>query len=326
MNFRIRRRRFGQLAIASAAATALANLAGKSVAQSSPPAILGLRLSDIQTSTGIGKTIHDLTNTTPALNLVSLNLATGQELSILKIPVKTVDNLPQFSITIANLFANQAVSIEPRERLTGLVTLTDGRVVAASVVNTAQGDVSRLVITDSKSSTSQNSLIVSGLQSNSTVEDLLATKDNRLIAVVSLNRGTPPFALATIDPKTGAVNSGDDLGLPAVPPFLRLSNLAQSSDGTIYATTLGREGVTKLAQINLNKGNGSIINLSPLTLDSKPLENDLLSLAISPSGGLYALADPQSAGDNTLHTLDPNTGAVQPLRPFAVDQIAFPRS
>ncbi len=326
MNFRIRRRRFGHIALATAAATALANLGGKAIGHQTP-VILGLSLGPNNT-VGSNSLVGDAASATPALSLILANLQTGQQLSILQIPPNNVENLPQFSQDIAALFANQtnqAVSIASRERLTGLTTLTDGTVIAISVINSDKGPVSRLVVTDTKSNQAQTSLIVSGLpNNNSTVEDLVATKDGILLAVVSLNGGTPPFQLVTIDRTSGAVNSGNNSGLPDVPPFLRISNLAQSTDGTIYATTLGRQGVTTLVQLDCHKAN--IINLSPLMLNNKPLQNDLLSLAISPDKQLFALADPESQKNNVLHNVNLNTGELEEVRPFAVDQIAIPRS
>ncbi len=331
MSFRIRRRRFGQLVVASAAATAITNLTGKAVAQQSPPAILGLRLSEDNTSSGIANNISNVINTTPAVVLVSSNLTTGSQLSVLPIPANNVANLPDFSQQIANGFANQnqAVSIQPRERLTALTSLSGGTVVAASVINSNQGNVTRVLFTNTQSSQAQKSLIVSGFkQKNSTVESLLATKDGTLIAVVSLNGGIPPFQLVTIDPNTGIINSSDNLGLPQLPPFLRVSNLTQSPDGTIYATTLGPQGVTNLVQLDLNNkssitGKGIIRNLSPLILNNQPLQNDLLSLAVSPSNQLFALADPNSQGTNFLHSLNVSNGQLTQLREFDVDQIGF---
>ncbi len=331
MSLRIRRRRFGQLAVASAAATAIANLAGKAVAQQSPSAIYGVSLSTVKALTDVGNLvssdINNIANTAPAITLISSDVDTGKQLSTLEIATTTVNNL-----TTSIEAAGKAISRQPQERITGLTTLSDGTLITASVVNSSQGNVNRLIFNDTKSSKAQKALKVSGFKkSNSTVENLLAIKDDTLIAVVSLNGGTPPFELVTIDRNTGIINSSNDLALPDLLPFLRLSNLAQSSDGTIYATTLGPQGVTTLVQLDLtNKslitGKGRIINVSRLTLNNKPLQNDLLSFAFSPSGVLFGLANPNSQGTNSLYTVDVKTANVTLLRGLAVDKIAFLRS
>ena len=313
MSFSIRRRRFGQLALASAAATALANLAGKAVAQQSPLPILGVCLSR-------ATNVTDLANTTPAVVVVSSELATGNNLSTTNIAATTVGNL----INTANQSANQAVSIQPTERLTGFTSLSDGTLIIASTVNSIKGNFTHLVFTDTQFS-SQKSLTVSGLpNNNSTVESLLATQDDTLVAVVSLNGGTPPFKLVTIDHNSGTVNYSNNLGLPQLPAFVRLSNLALSGDGTIYGTTLSPQGVVVLVQLDLN--NNIVINLSPLTFNNKPLQNDLRSLAFSPSNQPLALADPNLQGTNSLYSLDVKSGVLKQLRQFAVEQITFARS
>lgn len=60
-----------------------------------------------------------------------------------------------------------------------------------------------------------------------------------------------------------------------------------------------------------------------LRFNGRPLSNDLACLAFSPSNQLFALADPNLEGSNSLFSVDPQTGQMQFLRKFAVDKIAF---
>src|SRR5579883_2506484 len=309
MNLRIRRRRFGQLVVATAASTAIANFASKSIAQTSPSTIYGLTLSankaplavgNAITAIGSGIDITNVANNTPGVVLVSSDVNTGNQISTLQVAATTVDN--QNTPIEA---ANKAISREPSERLTALSALSNGTFVAVSVVNSNKGDVSRLILINPKSATPIARKISGFKKSNSTVESLLAARDDTLIAVVSQNGGIPPFELVTIDLKSGKVNYNNGLGLPDLLPNIRLSNLAQSSDGTFYATFLEAQGGTSLVQIDLkNKslitGKGRIINQQRLTLNGKPLANDLKSLVFSSSDQLFALADATYEGTNSL--------------------------
>ncbi len=317
MNLRIRRRRFGQLAIASAVTTAIANLAGKGVAQQPSEIIYGVRLGST------GGNLKDPANITPSIVLTSLDIATGKDVSNVELPETEVSNRER-----ATESRSKAVFNQPSERITGFTILPNGTFVMAALAETQNGQFNRLKFTDS----SQQGLKLSGFRkSNSSIESLLATKENQLISIVSLNQGTPPFEFANINIKTGILDSGIELGLPLLKPLRRYSNLAQHPDGTIHATTIGSEGTTLLVKLDLvNRsiltGRGKFIILSQLKFDNQFLRNDLLSLAISPSGQLFALADPNYEKTNSLFLIDAKTGEMKLLRKFAVDKIAFARS
>jgi len=72
-------------------------------------------------------------------------------------------------------------------------------------------------------------------------------------------------------------------------------------------------------------GKGNIVTLSPLMFYEQPLQNDLLSLTFSPSGEVYALADPKNEGNNFLFSVDIETGEMKPMSKVAVDKITFSR-
>ncbi|MBR8833094.1 MAG: hypothetical protein DSM106950_03365 [Stigonema ocellatum SAG 48.90 = DSM 106950] len=313
MNLKIRRRRFGQLAFASAATAAITNLAGKVVAQSQPI----LFSVGVSTSNFIA---DDVPSLTPQLTLTSSNVITGQQISNSEILPTTVHNIGTPIETVI-----KSIFTEPEEVITGFDSLFNGTLVKTSVLRSNDGNVTRLIFTDPQSSQTINTLIVSGFSTdNSTVESLLVTPENNFIGIISLNEGTPPFDLATIDGTTGKVTSSTASGLPQLEPDKRYGNLAQAPDATIYATTLGREGATTLVRVNLS--DNSINPVVQLSFNDQSLSNDLLSLTVSSSGQVYALANPNHEAINSLFTVDVNTGVLTFVRQLDAEQITFPRS
>ncbi|PLZ86186.1 hypothetical protein CEN44_20470 [Fischerella muscicola CCMEE 5323] len=273
----------------------------------------------------------DFANTTPAISLVSLDLPTGRQAMTSRITPKTFKEIPPTKVDKTDIkteTTSLALYTEPTERITGLTALSNGTFVIVSTALTREGNYNKLLFFDNQSSKSKK---ISELKkSNCTIENLLATKDDKLIGIVSLNGGIPPFEMIIINPKNGKVSSGSDLSLPELLPDRRFSNLALSPDGRIYATTLRREGITRLVQLDLDNrsmitGKGNIVTLSLLMFDEQPLQNDLLSLTFSPSGEVYALADPKNEGTNFLFSVDIETGEMKPMSMVAVDKITFSR-
>lgn len=324
MHLRLRRRRFGQLAIASAATTLLANIATKTVAQSQLT-IYGVRLTPA--SSKITEDIADdgAANKTPGIILQAINLVTGQDLSTTEISEQFVQNQQDPTET-----ANKAFVIQrPSERITGLTALSNGTFVVAVAAVTKKGDFSRFIVCsqDSRKSAPRG-LKAKKLKKNHTIESLLAIQNDQLISIVSTHQGQPPFELAVINSKSGQVDAGNTLNLPHLMPLQRFSNLAQSAEGKIYATTVDPEGIPTLVQFDLKNvsqitGRGRTIEIVRLSFNKRLLESDIASLAFSSSNQLFALADPTHEGTNSLFTVDLKTGEMQLLRKFAVDKIAF---
>lgn len=214
------------------------------------------------------------------------------------------------------------ITLEANERLSGFTLLADGTFTLATAPTTAavNGGVnlSRLIFFVASP---QPQIVVfpelPGLAANNTIESLLATQDGKLLSILSLNQGTPPFSLATIDRNNGQV-SPSSITLPS---DRRFSNLTQCPNGTIYLTSLGRSDSTSLVQLDLQQE--QLISLPRLTFNYMPLSNDLASLACSLSNQLYALSDPTFQGTNSLFTLDASTGVMSLVKPFAVDKITF---
>lgn len=326
MNLRLKRRRFGQLAIASAATTVLSNLAAKKTAAQQSLSIYGVRLTSASSSITEDMVDASAANKIPTIILQSIDLSTGQELLTAEMPEQAVQNQQDTTETVNKAF----VIKQPSERISGFTTLSDGTFVVAVSAATKKGNFSRFMLfnEDSKKAAPKG-LKAKKIKRNYTVESLLAIQQDRLIGVVGME-GLMPFELAIIDSKSGQVDSGASTELPQIRPNQRLANLAQSSEGIIYATSSGPEGGPFLVQFDLvNRspltGKGRIIKLAHLNFNSRPLENDLVSLAFSPSNQLFALADPQYEGTNSLFTVDPKTGELKLVTKFAVDKIAFKR-
>jgi hypothetical protein len=346
MHIRIRRRRFGQLVIASAAASAIANLPRRAIAQKSATMLYGV--AKAQQNTGAGtknidsgivdavsidsKTTDiapekDAPNKTPSLMIVAANVLTGKEVSRIAIPSTQVEN-----INVKPEVSKKTVFTKSKERITNLTSLADGTLVVTSVVSTKEGNVTRVAHVDPQSGKLVKAVKVSGFRiRNSTLESLVATKDNNLIAIASLSDGIPPFEAVGFELKTGKVFSGESLALPILEKFRRYANLTLAPDGSIYGTTLGSEGSTTLIKINLKDratvtGRAKISTIVQLKLDKEEVENDLLSLAISSRGQIYALANPKSKAINSLYLIDEKTGEMQYVRDLQVDKIAFSRA
>lgn len=253
-------------------------------------------------------------NTTPEVVLKSSDIQSGQELSSSVVPAQTVDN-PNDTPEVVD----KAVFVDYGERLTGLTAQDDGTLIIATVAYTKKGNFSRLIFTDSTFSKEKiKSRKVSGFKkNNATVESIVATQDKKLLSIVSHNEGKPPFFVTKLDSKTGKLDYAADL--PELPPGKRYSNLTQAPDGTIYASAIGTEGYTQLVQLDLvNKaiitGRGKIIRLPALLYKNETLTDDLRSLAVSSSGQIFALADPERAGTNSLFTIDAKTGEMTLVR------------
>ncbi|MBD2772088.1 hypothetical protein [Iningainema tapete] len=244
-------------------------------------------------------------------------MATGSTIATLQIPTTTVSNqdLP-INLTPA---LTDVESIQ--ERLTNLTTQPNGILVSTVVSTTDEGTATRLIFKSPNPSQPPDSVKLFGFpNNNSTVESLVPITGNNFIGLISTNGSTLPFELATIERTTGNVISGANSGLPRLDPTRGYGTLAQSPDGTIYIVTVGREGTATLAQVNVGSGINTIV---PLTFNNKPLGNGLLSLTISPSGELYALANPNYEDINSLFIINPRSGELTLVRQFDADQITF---
>jgi hypothetical protein len=351
MHIKIRRRRFGQLVISGMAASAIANLPRRVNAQSASVLYgVEIQITSQKTPIGINNTDAigiDANNTdgiskdfgnpdtigvsagnkTPSLVIIATDVATGKEVSRVAIPSSQVEN-----VDAKPEVGNKPIFSRPTERITQFTALSDGTLAVISVLSTKEGNVSRVSQIDPKSGKSIKAVKVSGFKNrNSTLESLVATKDNSFVAIVSQYDALPPFETAGFELKTGTVIAGEKLALPVFVPNRRYSNLTLAPDGIIYGTTVSSEGAVALIKIDLNDkavltGKAKVSTVIQLKLEKEELQNDLLSLAINSSGQIYALANPTTKGDNLLYRLDQKTGQLSFLRNFPVKKIAFART
>ena len=343
MNLKIKRRTFGKLAIISTAVTTgLANFVSRVFAQQSEQ-LYGVLLSSTSSSETEDLVDAAAANTTPGIVLQVIDVAnlTTQEPSTAQISEATVSNLQDATETVPKAL----VVKKPSERITGFTILSDNTFVISTVAATKSGDFSRLIFSDPLKQNEKKSpkkrLKVKKVNNQkykyTTVESLLAITvdnkkdDNQLLSVISLSGGGTPFEVAFIDSSSGQIDASAATGLPELSPQERLSNLAQSPDGKIYATNVGGQGGVSLVALDLaNKalvtGRGKKIRLVGLSFNNKPLENDLASLAFSSSGQLFALANPSYEETNSLFIVDVKTGELTLLRKFAVDKITLGRA
>ncbi|RUT04640.1 hypothetical protein DSM106972_042090 [Dulcicalothrix desertica PCC 7102] len=313
----------------------LANLPRRAYAQSESQ-LYGVQVAKKEVAT-------DAPNKTPDTVFVVADTVTGKETSRISVPSRQVSNLQTDtkldSVEIDNAQVDntdasrgvpgKSVLTRTRERITSLTPLTDGTLAVVSVVNTPRGNFTRVAQINPKTGENLGATRISGFETNSsTLESLVATKDNNLIGIASFSDGLPPFKLIGIDLKGGKANNAERLALPTLFPNRRYSNLVLGRDNVIYGTSIGSEGSVVLIKIDLNDraaitGRAKVTTVVELQLDNKDLENDILSLAISPGGQIYALADPASKGTNSLFIVDEKSGAIRFVRDFQVDKIAF---
>ena len=108
---------------------------------------------------------------------------------------------------------------------------------------------------------------------------------------------------------------------PWLDPNARYGHLTQCPDGMIYASTREIEEGVHIIQIELDQSIPR--EISELHVDGRARRNDVSDLACSPSGQLYALADPHYTGSNSLFAVKLSTGAMSLLQKYDVDRMVF---
>lgn len=321
----LKRRQFTQLAAASLTSTIVADLSSKVLAQKSEPSqevIYGVNLLSASKE-------QNRENQTPSVEVSVADLATGKVLSKASVPVLSVDNLSSRPKTPRAFF------LPDYDRITKLIVLADGTIVISTVSSTRNGYFNYLISIGGITSTVENitrakftaQTVLDFEKFNQTVDSLLSLSKNQLLSLVG-TEGITPFAFRTLDLTTGKILSGDDLGLPQLPPTHRFANLCQDPKGNIFATEIGSEGVPVLVSMNLQDkaiatGKVKIQRLTPLNFEGRPLVNDVKDLAFSSSGQLYALAADNRVKNNALFTVDVKTGKMGLVSELAVEKFAF---
>jgi hypothetical protein len=159
---------------------------------------------------------------------------------------------------------------------------------------------------------------VDGLAATDSISSLLISRSGPPIALIARYTDTPPFSLVALDPQSWKPTA---LHSPWLDPNARYGHLTQCPYGMIYASTREIEEGVHLIEIKLNES--KIQQVSELNVDGRPLRNDVSDLACSPSGQLYALADPHYSGSNSLFAVELSTGAMRLLQKYDVDRMVF---
>jgi len=226
MSLMITRRRFGQLAIGSTAVAAIGYLANKTFAQTTDLLLYGLRVDSE------GK-----------LAVETLNVVSGLTQDVSK-----------------NL--TDDIALKDGDQVTGFTSLSDGTLVVCITPASDKGkkkqkeaDPPHLIYLGTSTK-----ITISGLKDKKeTIVDIVGTQDGKLLGLVAKRNGRPPNKIVSIG-RDGKISKEDK-----VPGRQRVTNLAESSDGTIYTATVDDDGKPTVDE-------------KKLTSDKKNLNNGLNSL------------------------------------------------
>jgi hypothetical protein len=158
----------------------------------------------------------------------------------------------------------------------------------------------------------------SGLRSLEAISSLVAAPSGTSLGLVGHYTDTPPFSVATMTVSPAAITVTKTVPLD---PVTRYANLTQCPDGTYYATAMGPQFDTRLAQIE-SQG-AKVTLLAELTFHGDGLANDVWDLACGPSGQLYAVADPEYKRTNSLFAVDAKTGVLTFVTEYDVTRMVF---
>ncbi|MEH2176912.1 hypothetical protein [Nostoc sp.] len=311
MNYKVSRRRFGQLALAGTVVSGLSYLTKKAWAETPSLNIVGIGSSPIVDT---DQTAITEVNTTELVENTALNSVSTE--------IKPVGLVLQSLMTgKTQVFTDKTTPLlEPNEILSGFTSLSDGTLVVAITpvaLRRRQATPTRITFLG----TSIKTLIVSGLKPNQQLGSLLGTNDGRLIGLVGKKNGTPPIRLVDINLQTGEISSISKV------KFLedeRVSNLAESPDGILYTSIVGAYGETTLVQLDPNQKKP--IRLGQLKVNGQAWNNGLQSLVCSTTGQLLAFGAMRYETPNAVFIVDKNSGNMTRLQDFDTAQITRART
>lgn len=310
MNYKLSRRKFGQLALAGTIVSGLSYQTNKAFGQTPNLKIIGIGSSPI---------ISSDQRDSPEVNTTELNSITPKNVATDVKPVGLV--LQSLTTGKAQILVNKSTPlVESNETLSGFTSLSDGTlVVAITPVSTSRKEATPTRITFL--STPVKTLIVSGLEQNQQLGSLLGTNDGRLIGLVGKNNGTPPIRLVDINLQTGEISFINKVKFPEDE---RVSNLAECPDGKLYTSLVESDGDTFLVQLDSNQKNP--IRLGQLQVNGQAWNNGLQSLVCSGTGQLLAFGALRYQTPNTVYSVDKNSGNMTRLEDFDATQIALARA
>ena len=311
MNYKVSRRRFGQLALAGTVASGLSYLTKKALAETPSLNIVGIGSSPLA---NIDQTVITEVNTTELVENTALNSVSTD--------IKPVGLVLQSLMTgKAQVLTDKSTPLlEPNEILSGFTSLSDGTLVVAITpvaISRRQATPTRITFLG----TPVKTLTVSGLKQNQQLGSLLGTNDGRLIGLVGKKNGTPPIRLVDINLQTGEISSISKI------KFLedeRVSNLAECPDGILYTSIVGAYGDTTLVRLNSNQKKP--IRLGQLKVNGQAWNNGLQSLVCSATGQLLAFGAMRYETPNAVYIVDKDSGNMTRLQDFDTTQITRTRA
>jgi hypothetical protein len=161
---------------------------------------------------------------------------------------------------------------------------------------------------------------VTGLTSSEAISSLLVPMAGPAVGLVAHYSDTAPFSLATVSSGQGQTAAVKTFELDR---HARYGHLTQCPSGLIYATSLAQQWDVRIVQIDIPKR--TVIPLAGLQVYGKSLHRDVADLACGPSGDLFALADPDYSGVNSLFKINLGTGAMTMVGKYDVDRMTFVR-
>lgn len=282
MKSNLTRRRFGQLAIASTAVAMTGYFANRTLAQ------------------------RNLLNTTDALLPTNLlNVLYGVKVEDKGLIVQTLNLVSLLLSTLSGLTGG--IILDPGDQLSGFTSLSNGTlVVSINPSRTSKKDEypSRLILLGP----SPKTVTITGLKDKQYVlGDILGTNAGSLVGLVYKSNGNPPVKLASINTSTGALDIIDSFR-----GNQRVRNLAESPDGTIYTTTVDKDGNTVLRD-------------KQLVLDNNNWVSGLRSLVSSSSSEFFGLGTTRYGLTNYLYKIDATTGKMTQVKEFPVNKMTLIR-
>ncbi|MEH2110214.1 hypothetical protein [Nostoc sp.] len=325
----LQRRQFGKLVAASLTSTVIADISSKAFAQnseSSKEILYGVNVLSTSNT-------RNREDQTPPVELNSANVPIGKVISANLLDPKLLSKVNLPVLSVENLLPvpkkPRAFFLPDSDRVAKAIVLADKTLVISTISNTRNGYFNHLIYSVGSPTNRQfrAKKVLDFKSSNQTIESLLGLPNNQLLCIVGTG-GVPPFTLTTLDFRTGKILSKNDLDLPPLPDKHRFANLCQDPKGNIFATEISSEGIPILISINLQDkailtGKVKIKRLTRLTIEGRPVINDVKDLGFSSSGQLYALAADSSRKNNVLYTVDVKTGKMEVVKNFASEKFVF---
>jgi hypothetical protein len=309
MSERLTRRRFARLAIAGGVAAGsigvvTAPFANTIFAKPADPAFIGLKVAPVPSND----------SDAPEVDRTEFEPVSGAAAST---PRTTALILQSLDLTTGRIQSQRNIgALQSNELISGSAILRDGTVVIA--ITPASGSANQRASTRlTRSAAGAAAIPVGALKQDQMLADLLVTADNRVMGLVTNRGGAAPATLVSIDLQTGQLTSVSTASLPG---YWRISTIAQSPGGHLYATAINRNGDTHLIQGDAGRDALSVV--APLTYGGAVWNNGLQNLVFSNSGDLIAFGALRYETINTLYRVDPVSGEMTRLFDFDVANVA----